>query len=210
MTQRHLDRLPTELRDALIGVGRSARGLFGTGDTQRIFDQHSDLFDQLYEAGASHRIVSELLKEIGVQRADGSALPVGTVSSARSRSRLRAAAAAIVRPGAATAGVAVQASADRCVTRQRPADPGRTLPHPPGNSAAAEGSAAAAADTVNAGNVDAFRPGPPPRTTGPQNPKSPNSAFAENTRVPSHTAACDAARILNHLRNTSTNDGETT
>jgi hypothetical protein len=154
MTRSYLDRLPSELRDVLIVVGRSTRGLFGTAGTQRIFDENLELFERLYRAGANHWIVSQMLHDVGVRRDDGSPLPVGTVSSAISRARLRAAvtaAAAGAQPIAAAPGSSLQAAADGGMSRRRPAGPGNTMPRAAGdvaatnNAATGDGAAAAAA-----------------------------------------------------------------
>jgi hypothetical protein len=207
MTRSYLERLPTEQRDVLIGVGRGARGLFGTAATQRIFDENLELFERLYRAGASHSIVSQILHDIGVRRDDGSPLPVGTVSSAVSRARLRAiatAAAAGARPVAAVPGSSRQAAADGGMPRQRPAGPGNTMPRAAGNRAASgdgttagDGATAASGAAAHSGAV---KRAPPAQAPSVRNTNSADSALAEPRRILPEPAARDAARILNQLR----------
>jgi hypothetical protein len=86
-----LARLPTDLQTELIALGVAGRGLFGHRDTQNIFDTNLPLFERLYSLGASHPDVAEILHAIGITRANGTPLGVGTVSSALSRARLAAA-----------------------------------------------------------------------------------------------------------------------
>ncbi|MBB4366642.1 hypothetical protein GGD65_007715 [Bradyrhizobium sp. CIR18] len=83
------NRLPRELRDELITLGRRARNLFGRIRFQAVFDQNLQLLEQLAASGATAADIGELLAAAGVTRKDGTALPEGTVSSALSRSRER-------------------------------------------------------------------------------------------------------------------------
>jgi hypothetical protein len=88
--KKWLDRLPGAERDALIGIGRRGRGLFGRARFQRIFDENLTMFEHLAGLGATAAIISQLLEAVGIVRDDGTALPEGTVSSALSRARERA------------------------------------------------------------------------------------------------------------------------
>jgi hypothetical protein len=201
----YLDRLSSELRDILIVVGRGARGLFGIAYTQRIFDENLELFEGLYLAGASHLIVSQMLYDVGVRRNDGSPLPVGTVSSAISRARLRAAvradvtaAAAGVRSIAAVPGGSLQAVADCGMLLQRPAGLGNTLPRTAGNGVASGVDTAARDGAVaHAGPV---KSAPPAQALKVRNTNSADSALTEPRRTPPDPAARNAANILNQLR----------
>jgi hypothetical protein len=80
-------RLPVDLQAALIQIRSVGRGLFGHRDTQSIFDNNLASLERLYQIGASHFDVSQVLHDIGITRADGEPLSAGTVSSAMSRAR---------------------------------------------------------------------------------------------------------------------------
>jgi len=80
-------RLPVDLQAALIQIRSVGRGLFGHRDTQSIFDDNLASLERLYQIGASHFDVSQVLHDIGITRADGEPLSAGTVSSAMSRAR---------------------------------------------------------------------------------------------------------------------------
>ena len=75
-------RLPVDLQAALIQIRSVGRGLFGHRDTQSIFDDNLASLERLYQIGASHFDVSQVLHDIGITRADGE-----PVSSAMSRAR---------------------------------------------------------------------------------------------------------------------------
>ena len=131
-----LDRLPRPQRDALIGIGRRGRGLFGRA-FQRVFDENLPIFEFLAAQGATAAVIGRLLAEVGIVRADGTALPEGTVTSALSRARERAGRApALHAPASDRQGMqpdagdcrAMQASAGVGI---RPPNPGRAQSHPP-------------------------------------------------------------------------------
>jgi hypothetical protein len=84
-------RLPVDLQAALIQIRSVGRGLFGHRDTQSIFDDNLASLERLYQIGASHFDVSQVLHDIGITRADGEPLSAGTVSSAMSRAPRRGA-----------------------------------------------------------------------------------------------------------------------
>lgn len=88
-----LATLPEPTQARLRQIGAAHRTEFGTCRRyQAAFDQHLAFFEALIARGADHRIIGLLLAEVGIARADGSALPLGTVSAALSRARERAAA----------------------------------------------------------------------------------------------------------------------
>ena len=154
-----LDRLPRPQRDALIGIGRQGRGLFGRA-FQRVFDENLPIFEFLAAQGATAAVIGRLLAEVGIARANGTALPEGTVTSALSRARERAARACALRAPAAT-GRDMQPDAGDCRAMQasaevgiRPPNPGRAQPHPALRSAAppslkGRSPASASADTAD-------------------------------------------------------------
>jgi hypothetical protein len=85
-----IDRLPPDRRNELIMIGRDALGRFGYA-FQGVFDGHLALFDYLAARGATAVMIGRMLSEVGITREDGTPLPAGTVSSALSRARERAA-----------------------------------------------------------------------------------------------------------------------
>ena len=85
-------RLPSELQASVAQIAAAGRGPYGHTTTQDIFDRHLTTFEEIYRIGAQHPDVCELLFEIGIRREDGARLDIGTVSSALSRARLKAAA----------------------------------------------------------------------------------------------------------------------
>ncbi|MBB4366771.1 hypothetical protein GGD65_007845 [Bradyrhizobium sp. CIR18] len=85
-----IDRLPQDRRNELITIGREALCRFGYA-YQQVFDDHLALFDYLAARGATAVMIGRMLAEVGIAREDGSPLPPGTVSSALSRARERAA-----------------------------------------------------------------------------------------------------------------------
>jgi len=58
---------------------------------QRVFDENLAIFEYLVGQGATAAVTGQLLAEVGIVRDDGTALPEGTVTSALSRARERAA-----------------------------------------------------------------------------------------------------------------------
>ncbi|UQR64594.1 hypothetical protein LRP30_04630 [Bradyrhizobium sp. C-145] len=96
-TGRLLDRLPPEPRQRLLQLGSEGRGVFGVACFQSIFEAHFSLFEYLATAGATAVMIGQLLAEAGITREDGTPLPAGTVSSALSRARERAARAPAIR-----------------------------------------------------------------------------------------------------------------
>jgi hypothetical protein len=85
-------RLPSELQASVAQIAAAGRGPYGHTPTQEIFDRHLTTFEEIYHIGAQHADVCELLYEIGIRREDGARLDIGTVSSAVSRARTKAAA----------------------------------------------------------------------------------------------------------------------
>jgi hypothetical protein len=85
-------RLPSELQASVAQIAAAGRGPYGHTPTQEIFDRHQTTFEEIYRIGAQHADVCELLYEIGIRREDGARLDIGTVSSAVSRARTKAAA----------------------------------------------------------------------------------------------------------------------
>jgi hypothetical protein len=81
--------LPTRLRDALAEIGAAGRGPFGNASTQHIFDTALPALEALYEIGAEHRDVADILAELGITDDRGRRLSMGTVSSAVYRARLK-------------------------------------------------------------------------------------------------------------------------
>jgi hypothetical protein len=121
-TAHLVDRLPPEPRERLLQIGREGRGIFGAARFQSIFETHLSLFEYLASAGATAVQVGHLLAAVGITRDDGTPLPAGTVSSALSRARERAArAAASVRQPPAEPGMDVQVTAAACKDLQRTA-----------------------------------------------------------------------------------------
>lgn len=89
-----LAALPDETQARLRAIGGGHRTEFGTcRRVQAAFDQHIGFFDELISRGADHKTIGKLLADVGIARADGSPLPIGTVSGALSRARERARAA---------------------------------------------------------------------------------------------------------------------
>ncbi|HEV2153960.1 hypothetical protein [Bradyrhizobium sp.] len=114
------NRLPWELRDELITLGRRAKNIFGRIRFQDIFDQNLHLFERLAANGATAVDIGEVLAAAGVTRRDGTILPDGTLTSALSRARERAG-----RRTATSAGPACP-----CRALHRPAMPYRTRKKP--------------------------------------------------------------------------------
>lgn len=127
-TGRLLDRLPPEPRQRLLQIGSEGRGVFGVTCFQSIFEAHFSLFEYLATAGATAVMIGQLLAEVGVARPDGTPLPPGTVSSALSRARERAARAPAMRQSPAEAGMDMQAPAEPCNDLQDNAALGGTRP----------------------------------------------------------------------------------
>jgi hypothetical protein len=126
-----IDRLPGPQRDALIGIGRRARGLFGRA-FQRVFDENLPIFEYLVDQGATAAILAQLLAEVGIARDDGTALPEGTVTSALSRARERAARAPVTAPHVpAESGRDMPANAVGCSAMEAPAGRGIPTRDPP-------------------------------------------------------------------------------
>ncbi|MGL3106933.1 hypothetical protein [Bradyrhizobium sp. BR 1432] len=127
-TGRLLDRLSPEPRQRLLQLGSEGRGVFGMACFQTIFEAHFDLFEYLAAAGATAVMIGQLLAEVGIVREDGTPLPPGTVSSALSRARERAARTPAFRQSTAGSGMDMQALAEPCNQLQDTAAPVRTRP----------------------------------------------------------------------------------
>lgn len=117
-TGRLLDRLPPEPRQRLLQLGSEGRGVFGVACFQSIFETHFSLFEYLATAGATAVMIGQLLAEVGIARPDGTPLPAGTVSSALSRARERAARAPAMRRCPAETGMDMQVAAEACNATQ--------------------------------------------------------------------------------------------
>ncbi|WP_027547415.1 hypothetical protein [Bradyrhizobium sp. WSM2254] len=122
-TGRLLDRLPPEPRQRLLQIGSEGRGVFGAACFQSIFDAHFSLFEYLAAAGATAVMIGQLLAEAGIARSDGTPLPAGTVSSALSRARERAARAPAMRQCPAESCMDMQVAAEACNAPQANAAP---------------------------------------------------------------------------------------
>jgi len=120
---RLLDRLPPEHHEHLLLIGSEGRGVFGVARFQSIFEAHLSLFEYLTKAGATAVMIGRLLAEVGIARPDGTPLPPGTVSSALSRARERAARAPAKRQLPARTGMDRQAPAKPCNDLQGQAAP---------------------------------------------------------------------------------------
>ncbi|UWU77913.1 hypothetical protein N2603_05475 [Bradyrhizobium huanghuaihaiense] len=128
-TGRLLDRLPPEPRQHLLLIGSEGRGVFGAACFQSIFEAHISLFEYLAAAGATAVMIGRLLAEVGVTRKDGTPLPPGTVSSALSRARERAARAPAMRQSPTGTGTDMPVAADPCNALQANVAVGRaTIP----------------------------------------------------------------------------------
>jgi hypothetical protein len=115
-----LARLPAPAQARLREIGQGARDLFGElRDIQEVFDAQVAFLDALATGGATHAMLGRLMAEVGIDRPDGTPLPVGTISSALCRARERAAG----RPAAPPASGMIL---------QGPAETGSVLPHPAG------------------------------------------------------------------------------
>jgi hypothetical protein len=87
-----VERLPSELRAEVAQIAEAGRGPYGHTTTQAIFDRNLTTFEEIYRIGAQHPDVCQILYEIGIRGENGARLDIGTVSSALSRARLKAAA----------------------------------------------------------------------------------------------------------------------
>ncbi|WP_426436962.1 hypothetical protein [Bradyrhizobium genosp. P] len=177
-----IDHLPSDRRDEIILIGREARSRFGYA-FQEVFDHHLALFDYLAGRGATAVMIGRMLREVGIARQDGTPLPAGTVSSALSRARERAA-----RPGApvhapAVCGMDMQVPARAGNDLHAPADRRREagLPAPPSGRPASP---------------------PPAPSHFPEIRPSPNSPAT--TQVPAVTRR--SAELLERLRSKQDDD----
>lgn len=179
-----IDRLPHDRRNELIMIGREALCRFAYA-YQQVFDEHLGLFDYLAARGATAVVIAKMLAEVGIAREDGSPLPAGTVSSALSRARERAA----LRPATPLHSPAVP-----CMDMQAPARTSSALHRP--------------ADAETSGSLrqtPAFPTKLRPSTTTQQFPEirpSPNSP--PTTTVPAETSR--AAALLEQLRSKKDDD----
>lgn len=89
-----LARLPAPAQERLRAIGGAHRTPLGNRrDYQWTFDRHVAFFDGLGDDITSQALLGAVLAEVGIVRADGSPLPIGTISAALSRARERADAA---------------------------------------------------------------------------------------------------------------------
>lgn len=127
--RRLLDRLPSEPRQRLLLIGSEGRGVFGVARFQSIFEAHVSLFEYLAAAGATAVMIGQLLAEVGITRKDGTPLPPGTVSSALSRARERAARASAMPQSPTGTGTDMPVAAAPCNALQaNAAVGGATIP----------------------------------------------------------------------------------
>jgi hypothetical protein len=209
-----LARLPADLQAGLSLIRNAGRGLFGHRDTQSVFDDNLAILERLYQIGASHSDVSQILRDIGITRADGEPLSVGTVSSAMSRAR-RAAAQERRRSGnrgrsrsGPRASVPLGAAQSGAATRGRAQlrSAASDVEQPPHASAAPEGPAAPSHDGVAlaGGTSDRSNEGnPASQAAAPHFEAAAYSALARASPgdADNSTRARAAARLLNQLRN---------
>ena len=144
-----LATLPEQTQARLRQIGAAHRTEFGTcRHYQAAFDEHLAFLEGLIGRGADHRIIGQLLAEVGIARADGSPLPLGTVSGALSRARERAAAAAAAaaakpNSGDPPTGSALQDAAGQRSPRPDTAGPRRATQVPAGRRNTAQAPAEA-------------------------------------------------------------------
>jgi len=153
-----IDRLPQDRRNEMIAIGREAQCRFGYA-YQDLFDTHLPLFQFLADMGATATMIGMMLREVGIAREDGTALPQGTVSSAMSRARERHAArqSKDFRPPAAPPGTDMQVAAVGGKAVHEPADRGTTT------GAIITGMAPPApAPSHSPGQLSQIRPSPKP------------------------------------------------
>jgi hypothetical protein len=209
------DRLPAAAQQRLRALGQDACDLFGAlRDYQYVFDRHTAFLEELGAGGATHEDIGVLLAAVGVHRADGAPLTRGTVSSALSRARERAAAAA-QRIGAAVAtpvapdmlhpaaacGSALQPAAAECRDLQGPAGLGRKQPA----AASKSGNNKIGTSNVGINKSNCAKTRRAARTSAATGPTAPAGPVADAELTPSTdgpTAARNlrAASILNNIR----------
>ncbi len=123
-----LGRLPAPVQARFREIGRNARNLLGElRDFQDVCGSEVSFFDELVAAGITQSMLGELLAEVGIGQPDGTAFPLGSISSAMSRARKRAGAA---EPATAASGTLLQSPAAPGLMLQRPAESGCVLPLP--------------------------------------------------------------------------------
>lgn len=176
-----LATLPEQTQARLRQIGAAHRTEFGTcRHYQTAFDEHLAFLEGLIGRGAGHRIIGQLLAEVGIARADGSPLPLGTVSGALSRARERAAAAK-PNSGDPPTGSALQDAAGQRSPRPDTAGPRRATQVPAGR----RNTAQAPAEAVM------IRPAPAEDGAAPRQISSVDNPPSSAQR---------AADILNHIR----------
>jgi hypothetical protein len=207
------DRLPAAAQQRLRALGQDACDLFGAlRDYQYVFDRHTAFLEELGAGGATHEDIGVLLAAVGVHRADGAPLTRGTVSSALSRARERAAAqrtgAAVAAPvtpdmlhPAAACGSALQPSAAQCRDLQEPAGRGRNRPAAAGKSGNCK-SGTSKSGTNKSGSAMTRRAAPTSAATGPAAPAGPvaDAEITPSTDGPTAARNLRAASILNNIR----------
>jgi hypothetical protein len=85
---------PPHLREGLLKIKAFQRGTFGRATTQEVFDRALPTLLAVYDLGAEHADVSHLLHVLGIGAKNGARLPIGTVSAAMHRAKMRAEATA--------------------------------------------------------------------------------------------------------------------
>jgi hypothetical protein len=123
-----LGRLPAPVQARFREIGRNARNLLGElRGFQDVCGSEVLFFDGLVADGITQSMLGELLAEVGIAQPDGTALPLGSISSALSRARKRAGAAAPTKP---PSGTLLQSPAAPGTLLQSPAAPGSVLRRP--------------------------------------------------------------------------------
>ena len=106
-------RLPPHLAADLATIAATSKTALGDPrPVQWVVDRHLPRFEALIAAGVDHAHLSALLAEVGITDHLGRPLPIGTLSSAIHRARLKA---------AAVAGRSMPEAAEPCMVLQRPA-----------------------------------------------------------------------------------------
>lgn len=123
-----LGRLPAPVQTRFREIGRNARNLLGElRGFQDVCDAEVSFFDGLVADGITQSVLGGLLAEVGIAQPDGTALPLGSISSALSRARKRA--GAVGHPAPASGKLLQSPAAPGSILRG-PAESGCVLPLP--------------------------------------------------------------------------------
>jgi len=181
--------LPQPLQARLRSIARDHCTAFGTPRAfQTIFDENVEVFDHLCSHfGASHALLGLLLAEAGVRRADGSPIPLGTVSAALCRARERA--SARLDPGVIARRQASAAEADELL--HAPAGSAERLQAPAGDDEALHPPAH---DRISLQAPRETRRRPPPDVFRPVAP-APAGLSGEESQAATRRAASVLAKL---------------